>query len=94
MLFRLINGAALVIQIRRLGVFDVRPQHMGDGVTHRELRQTIRAGGVRGHAVVGHVQTARIQTVASQEIARKPVVQSDARFMMARDRDHIDDPAP
>src|SRR6266540_4274951 len=86
---RLILGALWIVEVRRSRVFDMCTEDMGDRLVAREGDETLDAG--RERRTVPHVQAAGIQGVASQQKSRAPIVERDRGWLVARNRNDVDE---
>ena len=91
MLFGLVNGAARVIPVRRTHLFHVGAQHMSHRARKHEFFQAVGAGS-EGREV-GHVETTGVEAVSGQQISGAPVVDGDAGFVVAGNRNNIENAA-
>ncbi len=94
MLFRLVKGAARIIQIRRFRLLDMRAKYVSNGAIHHEVRQALGARRISGDFRLRHIEPAGVQAVARHQIAGEAIIERDARVIVARNWHDIDDAAP
>src|SRR6266850_7277785 len=91
MLVRLINRSPRIIHEGRAALLNVRTKNVGDRLVVREVHQSPRASDKCGKLRVAYIEAARIKTVSRQKDAGLPIVQRDARIVMAGNWNQIQD---